>query len=73
MRNVDFLLRYEDTILDLTSKTLEDYEISPSGVIIIEERNIDITVCLPTGNEKLFSLPKYKTISDLKERISVSF
>lgn len=70
---MDFVLRYENTLLDLSSKSIEEYDIAPSGVITIEESNIDITVCLPTGHEKIFSLPKHKKGIDLKDRLSVYF
>ena len=71
LRSVDFTLRYEDNMLDFKGKTLEDYDIPFSGVIFIEDCNVDITVCLPTGNDKIFSLSKNKKVIDLKERIAV--
>ena len=67
MRSVDFYLQYDETILDFHSKCLDDYDILPSTVIQVMESNINLTICLPTGNDKVFSISKQKKVSDLKE------
>ena len=72
LRSVDFYLQYDETILDFHSKCLDDYDILPSTVIQVMESNINLTICLPTGNDKVFSISKQKKVSDLKERLSVS-
>ena len=59
--------------MDSTTRTLEDYNIPVVGIIQIEENNISITVSLPTGHDKIYSIAKGNTIRDLKERISVGF
>ena len=71
MRSVDFSLLYDGQVLDVTSKTLEEYNIPPSGVIVVEESSVELTVGLPTGNEKVYSILKNKRVKDLKERIAV--
>lgn len=71
MRSVDFSLLYDGQVLDVTSKTLEEYNIPPSGVIFVEESSVELTVGLPTGNEKVYSILKNKRVKDLKERIAV--
>ena len=58
-------------MIDVTSKTLEEYNIPPSGVIVVEESSIELTVGLPTGNEKVYSILKNKRVKDLKERVAV--
>ena len=72
LRSVDFYLQFDETILDFHSKCLDDYDILPSTVIQVMESNINLTICLPTGNDKVFSISKQKKVSDLKERLSVS-
>ncbi len=51
--------------------SLEDYNLPPAAVILIEEKNLSLPVCLPTGNDKVYSISKSKTVRDLKERIAV--
>ena len=57
--------------MDSATRTLEEYNIPVVGIIQIEENNISITVSLPTGHDKIYSIAKGNTIRDLKERISV--
>ena len=57
--------------MDSSTQSLEEYDIPATGIIQIEEKNLTVTVVLPTGNEKLFNISKAKTVFDLKERIAV--
>ena len=52
--------------------SLEDYNLPPAAVILIEEKNLSLPVCLPTGNDKVYSISKSKLVKDLKERIAVN-
>lgn len=52
--------------------SLEGYDLPPAAVILIEEKNLSLPVCLPTGNDKVYSISKSKSVRDLKERIAVS-
>ena len=55
----------------MNSKTLDDYNIPPSGLIVVKESMMELTVGLPTGNDKVYTILKSKRVVDLKERISV--
>ncbi|KAM7456685.1 hypothetical protein BLSTO_02556 [Blastocystis sp. subtype 1] len=72
LRSIDFSLYYNGQPLDLTTKTLDDYNIPPSGLILVVESMMELTVGLPTGNDKVYTILKSKRVVDLKERISAS-
>ena len=57
--------------MDSPILTLEGYNIPAVGIILIEENNLSLTVSLPTGHTKVYTIAKGNTIKDLKERISV--
>ena len=71
MRSIDFSLYYNGQQLDLATKTLDDYNIPPAGLILVVESMMELAVGLPTGNEKVYTILKSKRVVDLKERISV--
>ena len=59
-------------LLDDQSKRIDEYRISIADIIMVEICVVDITVNLPTGNEKKYTIYRNKTVADLKEQIAVS-